>query len=74
MSQSWDDYCRGCVGEAQEYAAKNGTSVEVAMLRILSELVPEAMARFPDVDVRVVIKELGWWAAKADHDARVKSG
>ncbi len=70
--ESWDDYCRGCVGEAREYATKNGTSVEVAMFRILSDLIPEALARFPDVDVSVAIKELGWFAVMADRDAPLK--
>lgn len=67
--ESWDDYCRGCVGEAREYATKNGTSVEVAMFRILSEFVLGALARFPDIDVSAAINELVWFAVIAERDA-----
>ncbi len=39
------------------------------MLRILSILILETMDRFPDIEMSVVLRELAWLAAKADHDA-----
>ena len=74
MSQPWQDWCLKRVEEARGYATQNGTSVETAMLRIMSVLMPEAMARFPDVELSVAIHELAWWAARAENDARGKSG
>lgn len=74
MSQAWEDWCRQCVEEAREQANQSGTNIETAMLRILDVLIPEAMARFPDVELRVALRELAWWAGMADHDARKKSG
>lgn len=69
MSQSWQDYCLECVEEAREYATQNGTTIQTAMLHILDVLIPNAIARFPDVDLSVALHELAWWAAKADRDA-----
>ncbi|ATB35608.1 hypothetical protein CYFUS_001022 [Cystobacter fuscus] len=74
MSQTWDDYCLECVEEAREYATNNGTTIQTAMLHILSLLIPRAMARFPDLDLRVALHELAWWAARADNGALGKSG
>ena len=73
MSQAWQDYCLECVEEARGYATQNGMTIQTAMLHILDVLIPEAMARFPDVELSVALHELAWWAAKADHDARGKS-
>ena len=69
MSQPWHDWCLQCVEEARGYATQNGTSIETAMLRILSVLLPETMARFPDIELSVALHELAWHACKADHDA-----
>lgn len=69
MSQAWQDWCLECVEEARGFATQNGTTIETAMLRILHVLMEETMARFPDVELSVAIRELAWWAGKADHDA-----
>ena len=69
MSQAWEDWCRECVEEAREYAAKYGTTIETAMLRILPVLMDETMARFPDIELKVALHELAWMAGKADYDA-----
>jgi hypothetical protein len=73
MSQTWSEWCLQCVEEARGYATQNGTSIETAMLRILSVLLPETMERFPEIDLSVALKELAWHACIADHDAREKS-
>lgn len=67
--KTWEEWCLECVEEARGYATQNGTSIEVAMLRILSVLILETMDRFPDIEVSVVLRELAWLAAKTDHDA-----
>jgi hypothetical protein len=69
MSDAWQDWCLECVEEARGYATQNGTTIETAMLRILHVLMDETMARYPDVELSVAIRELAWWAGKADHDA-----
>ncbi len=69
MSQAWQDYCLKCVEEAREYATQNGVTIQTAMLHILDVLIPEAMARFPDVGLRVALHELAWWAARAEREA-----
>ena len=74
MNDAWEDWCRECIEEARQHAVQSGTTVETAMLRILAVLIPESLARFPDIELRVALRELAWWAGKADHDARVKSG
>ena len=74
MSQAWQDYCIECVKEAREYATRNGTTTQTAMLHVLDVLIPEAMARFPEVPLSVALHELAWWAARADNGALEKSG
>jgi hypothetical protein len=71
--RTWEEWCQECVEEARGYATRNGTSIETAMLRILSMLINETMARFPELELRVAIKELAWWAARTDNKARGKS-
>jgi hypothetical protein len=39
------------------------------MLHILSVIIPEAIARHPEVELSVALHELAWWAAKADREA-----
>jgi hypothetical protein len=51
------------------YATQHGTNIETAMLRILPVLMDETMALFPGVELNVALRELAWWAGKADYDA-----
>ncbi len=69
MSQAWQEYCLECVEEARGYATQNGTTIQTAMLHILSVIIPEAIARHPEVELSVALHELAWWAAKADREA-----
>lgn len=72
--KTWEEWCRECVEEARGYATQNGTGLEVAMLRILSMLIPETRARFPDLELSQAIHEIAWHACMADHEARGTSG
>lgn len=63
----WSEWCRERVAEAREHRAILGPTLELTMLRMRHHYVYEIMEKFPDMDLRVALHEMVWFAIQADH-------